>query len=143
MMYAVVFPMFLDGMKKAKKSEAAIQLKKIGDKAKEDWATRSALPPKAAPLTPATPCCTQDFDNRRRCAVQNSDWDTPAWRDLDFAMDEDFLYQYSYTPTKNGFVATAVGDLDCDGTTIEYKLEGRVVNGKLETTLTEPPPNSD
>jgi len=136
---------FNDYMTKTKKSEALIQLDKLGKRAKEVYVETEAFPAQAAPLTPEIECCKQNAGGKRKCAAAAPDWDKPAWRALDFALERDAFFRYSYTPSADGksFVATAVGDLDCDTTAITYELRGEVVNGTPRMTITEPPPNSD
>lgn len=149
---AVAIPMFLDSMKKAKKSEAPVQLKKLQDKAKEEYTTNSNWPLVTGAgisqaLTPTANCCTQDFQGKRRCQVQATDWDVASWRAMDFSMDEPFYFQYSFTTTTGAgavFHATARGDLDCDNTTIDYTVDGTVgTTGKPQFVTTEPAPNTD
>ena len=142
---AVAIPMFMDSMKKAKKSEAMVQLDKIGKKAAEEYTTNATFPSATAALTPATDCCTQGAGQKRKCAVVAGDWDDPEWRALDFSLDKEFFFQYSYTPTNNAtaFNALAVGDLDCDQTKITYSMDGQAVSGTPSTKIYEPQPNAD
>jgi hypothetical protein len=99
----------------------------------------------AASTTPALPCCAQNAGGKRACAPAASDWATPAWRDLQFAMTREFYFQYAYTPGAAGqtFSATATGDLDCDGTMVTYVVNGYVENGQPKLQVIEPPPNAD
>jgi hypothetical protein len=129
-------------VKRAKKSEAMIQLKKIQMKAKEEYAVNGTLPVAKIPLTPATVCCAQNFQSKLKCEPKQSDW-AGDWQKLDFSMDEPFLFQYSYESDGKSFTAKAVGDLDCDTTMITYEARGSVVNGNLQVDIVEPPPNSD
>ena len=142
---AVAIPMFMDSTKTAKKSEALIQLDKIGKRAIIEYNTNATFPPQAAAPTPAANCCTQNSLGKKKCAVVAADWATPEWRALDFSMDKDFYFQYAYTPGGGGssFQATAVGDTDCDGTSVTFTMDGTTVSGTPKTNLTEPPPNSD
>ncbi len=142
---AVAIPMFMDSMKTAKKSEALIQLDKIGKRAVIEYNTNATYPQAAAPTTPAANCCTQNSLGKKKCAVVATDWATPEWRALDFSMDKDFYYQYAYAPAGGGatFQASAIGDTDCDGTSVTFTLDGVTISGTPKTNLTEPPPNSD
>jgi prepilin-type N-terminal cleavage/methylation domain-containing protein len=142
---AVAIPMFMDSMKTAKKSEALIQLDKLSDRAVIEYNTNATYPQAAAMMTPSSSCCTQNALGKKKCAVNPDDWDEPEWRALDFSIDKEFYFQYAYTPGGGGatFVATATGDTDCDGTTVEYRVDGTTNNGTPKTTITEPPPNSD
>src|SRR5262245_27980272 len=140
---AVAIPMFMDSMKKAKKSEAMVQLDKIGKKASEAYVTDAAFPPLAGALTPAATCCAQNASNKRKCAVVPADWAVPSWQALDFSMDKEFFFQYSYAPAANAFQAIGRGDLDCDNTTIDYVMDGLANNGTPSTKITEPNANAD
>src|SRR5689334_8894514 len=90
---AIAIPMFADSMKKAKKSEAMIQLDKLGKKAAENYVTNATFPVNAAVLTPAQACCAQNASNKRKCAVVAADWAVPSWQALDFSMDKEFYFQ--------------------------------------------------
>ena len=140
---AVAIPMFMDSMKKAKKSEAMVQLDKIGKKASEEYVTNAVFPAAAAALTPAVDCCTQNAGNKRKCAVVAGDWAVATWQALDFSMDKEFFFQYSYTPAANTYAAVARGDLDCDTTFITYTLNGSLNNGTPTSAIVEPAPNTD
>ena len=142
---AVAIPMFMDSMKKAKSSEAQVQLNKIGKAAKEGFVTSSAFPQVSKTATPGTGCCG---GTNRHCAVAAGDWAVPEWQALDFEMNEPFLYQYDYAGTGGAgansvFNAHAIGDLDCDTTFVTYTLNGTAAGGSPSLTLTAPPPNTD
>jgi prepilin-type N-terminal cleavage/methylation domain-containing protein len=145
---AVAIPMFLDSMKKAKASEAKVQLNKIGKRAKETFATSSAFPVVTTGVTPAAGCCTMpNGGQNQHCGVAATDWQTASWQALDFEMHEQFLFQYDYTGSGTGaastFAAHATGDIDCDTTFITYTLSGSAPGGNPALTLTDPPPNTD
>jgi type IV pilus assembly protein PilA len=140
---AVAIPMFLDSMKKAKKSEALVQLNKIAGRAKEEFAVNATYPVFTQAATPTATCCTQNFQGKRKCQPVATDWAIAAWQALDFQVDEPFFFQYAYTGAATTFTATASGDLDCDGTAINYLANGVATNGNPQVTYTEPPPNSD
>ena len=62
-----------------------------------------------------------------------------AWDLLDFSVTEDHYFVYSYNgATGADYSATATGDLDCDGTTVDYVINGTAVAGNPSTTLTKP-----
>ena len=141
---AVAIPMFLDSMKKAKSSEAKIQLNKIGKTTKEVFSTQAKFPGITTGVTPAAGCCA---GANQHCAVVATDWQTANWQGLDFEMTEPFLFQYDYTGSGVGsasvFTAHATGDIDCDTTFITYTLAGVATGGNPSLTLTDPPPNTD
>jgi type IV pilus assembly protein PilA len=141
---AVAIPAFMDYMKRAKKSEAALQLNKIGKNNKRTYAETGSFvvgtPPETAPPI-ATGCCGYP-DNH--CSVNILNWEAePEWKALDFQLDEPTLFSYRYVGFAASFNAFADGDLDCDNVGIQYTLTGTAVNGNPAVTLTEPPPNSD
>ena len=135
---AVAVPAFMDYMKRGKVSEAQLQLNKLAKNAKVYYVTNAAFPRGDAPLTPPTSCCTGP---KGHCV--SSDWSAQAWRELDFQIDEPALFQYSYTSDGSTFLATAVGDLDCDGIAITYKLEGSAPSGNPSVKLSVPDPGAD
>jgi len=141
---AVAIPMFLDSMKKAKSSEAKIQLNKIGKTSKEVFSTQAKFPGITTGVTPAAGCCA---GANQHCAVVATDWQTANWQALDFEMTEPFLFQYDYTGSGVGSASTysahATGDIDCDTTFITYTLAGVATGGNPSLTLTDPPPNTD
>ena len=134
-----------DYRSRTRRIEAQLQLNKLGKAARIAYVENDKFPTEAAPLTPASDCCAENFEGKRKCGPSAASWSTPAWRALDFEISEPHLFRYSYTPSADGssFTATAVGDLDCDGVTITYTLRGSTVNGTPKLELTEPPPNSD
>jgi Tfp pilus assembly protein PilE len=140
---AVAIPAFMDYMKRSKRTEANLQLNKLGKNLKRAYIENAMFPIGTAPLTPAQPCCGQP--NNRCRAVPEQYAASPVWRALDFEIDEPTLFQYSYTSSADGqhFTAKAVGDLACNGRIITYVLEGSVVQGNPTITLTEPPLNGD
>ncbi len=140
MMAAVAVPAFMDYMKKSKKSEAVVQLTKLGKSAKLYYATNAAFPVLDAPLTPPIKCCEGP---RGTCGPAGAGWRSQAWTELDFQIDEPTLFQYRAHSTATAFDAEAVGDLDCDGAEVTYKLHVEAGQGAPTVTLTEPPPNSD
>ena len=137
---AVAIPAFMDYMKKSKKTEAALQLNKIGKNNKTYFITNATYVPTAGVATPAGTAC--GGPNGHFATV---DWSALAgWKDLDFQIDEPNLFAYTYTFTNaTTSVATAQGDLDCDTVTITYTLNMTALNGNPAVSLTEPPPNSD
>jgi prepilin-type N-terminal cleavage/methylation domain-containing protein len=135
---AVAIPAFMDYMKKSKKTEASLQLNKIGKNNKTYFITNASFVPTSGAIQPgaAGGACPNKF------ATIN--WATLAgWKDLDFQIDEPNLFSYVYTGGTTTASALAIGDLDCDGTYITYSLTFTAVNGNPAASLSEPPPNSD
>ncbi len=123
---AIAIPAFIQYMNRAKRTEAPLQLNRIGRSAKMFYAENGKLPAFDQPLTPAEPCCTQA---NGKCAPSADDWSAPAWRAIDFSVDENHLFQYSYQSDGDTLEATAVGDPGCNGHDVTYHLHMRVENG--------------
>jgi prepilin-type N-terminal cleavage/methylation domain-containing protein len=139
---AVAIPTFMDMMKKSKRSEAEVNLNAITKGAKAYYVENAGYPSGegAGELVPETECCEAD---NRKCPPDADQWkgdaDAPTvWDNLDFTVDEPSFFQYSYESDDDGFTAKAVGDLDCDGTAIEYTMVGDENNGNPLYTLTKP-----
>jgi prepilin-type N-terminal cleavage/methylation domain-containing protein len=141
---AVAIPAFMDYIKRSKKTEASLQLNKIGKNSKRIYSETSSFFVGTATATPARPgsggCCG-GLNNH--CQITPTTWAAPEWKALDFQIDEPTLFVYDYTGTANAFTANASGDLDCDTTEIKYTLTGSATNGNPAVTLTEPGVNDD
>jgi type IV pilus assembly protein PilA len=137
---AVAIPAFMDYMKKSKKSEASLQLNKIGKNLKVYYSVNGELPRGATPLTPAAACCGQPTGT---CGVGATDWQDPMWQAIDFQIDEPSRFQYRYQSDGKTAVVEAIGDLDCDSNTITYRLDVSAANGSVTATITEPQPDTD
>jgi type IV pilus assembly protein PilA len=142
---AVAIPAFMDYVKRSKKTEASLQLNKIGKNAKRAYSETSSYIVGTAAQLPAKPgaggCC--GGPNNHCTAVPATFAGDTTWKALDFQIDEDSLFYYDYTGSATDFTAKATGDLDCDGTEIIYTLTGASTNGNPSAILTEPAPNSD
>ncbi|MEJ7603178.1 MAG: type II secretion system protein [Kofleriaceae bacterium] len=140
---AVAIPMFMDSMKKAKNSEAKIQLNKISKSAKEAYIKDSSFAVATLTATPASDCCTQNAGGKKKCAVAAADW--TAWQPIDFQMDEPFYFQYTYASASPGtsLTSNAIGNLDCDATSITYAMTGTATSGNVGVTVVEPSANAD
>jgi prepilin-type N-terminal cleavage/methylation domain-containing protein len=144
---AVAIPAFMDYMKRSKKTEATLQLNKIGKNAKRLYVETAqyaigtgAEAPEGKPGGGG--CCGGGGTSPNHCRADPSAW-IGAWKDLDFEIDEQTLFYYDYNGSAPEFSATAIGDLDCDGTEITYTLNGNTANGTPIVTLSEPPASDD
>lgn len=118
------------------RSEAELNLMAINKAADSMFAENSVYPIGTVGPTPGQSCCS--FPGKK-CPVVASDWNgVPAWDALGFEMTHAFYYQYAYTSDGKTYRATAVGDLDCDGTTVTYTLDGEAASGSPTSTLTKP-----
>jgi len=122
--------------------EAAVKMSSLGRSAKLAYEDMQTMPVGKVGPTPAEPCCK---GAGHKCAQSPDAWKDPTWQKLDFSVDEPHRFQYSYESTDGKTaVATAVGDLDCDGKAITYKLELSVgADGMVKTNLIEPKVTDD
>jgi prepilin-type N-terminal cleavage/methylation domain-containing protein len=134
---AVAIPAFMDYMKKSKKTEASLQLNKIGKNSKVYYNTNASFVTANGTTRPTSPV------NCKYTTVDTTWAADSGWSALDFQIDEPNLFSYTYTGGATSATAVAQGDLDCDGTTITYTLNLTAPNGNAAATITEPPPNSD
>src|SRR4051812_45068938 len=134
---AVAIPAFMDYMKKSKKTEASLQLNKIGKNSKVYYVTNAAFVATNGATLPAS------MSSSCKGAVTTAWAADSGWAALDFQIDEPNLFQYTYTGSLTAPKAEAAGDLDCDGTLITYTLNMTAPGGNAQATITEPPPNSD
>jgi len=116
-----------------RQSEAAINLNKIAKSAKTMFIVNATYPTGKAAVLPVGQCgCPA------KCSVTNA-WRTdPVWTELDFEIVEETHYRYTYESDGQTFVATAIGDLDCDGNVATWTMTGTTVNGNPTATLTAP-----
>jgi type IV pilus assembly protein PilA len=148
---AVAIPAFMDYMKRSKKTEAALQLNKIGKNSKRAYIENATYVTGAAKAAPVASkpgvggCCGGSGTSPNHCGANPSAFTSDAvWKALDFEIDEDSLFYYSYDgASATTYTATAVGDLDCDGTEITYKLSGTAANGQPAYSLSEPAASDD
>jgi len=123
-----------------KRSEASLQLMKLGKDLKAAYMQNDSFPKGKAATLPESDrasCCGGPGD---KCKVSSSWASDPIWSLLEFKLDEPSMFRYSYESTDGlTFTATAVGDLDCDGKTITYTLTGMAKDGAPSTNLVEPP----
>jgi Tfp pilus assembly protein PilE len=120
MITVISIPAFMEYMHRSKRTEPELKLRQL-ERAVEQYAVvNNALPRASAPLTPATSCCDAPG---HKCFDLES-WQTPAWKELDFEVQEPHRFQYSYESDGKKFLGRAVGDLDCDGSSISYEITG-------------------
>lgn len=153
---AIAIPAFMKNAKKAKTTEATLNIKKIQEGAisyyhEEHVKAGSAVPiARQFPDTPAVPvapaagaCCPN------KCAPNNALWVDPSWQALKFGLSDAHYYSYSYDATTNGvgttplsgttvttladgttpntfFFAGAYGDLNCNGVFSTFEMFGAI-----------------
>jgi type IV pilus assembly protein PilA len=136
---SVAIPGFLQNARKAKTSEAAVNIRRIYSNSRSyilDTYTKrgtvgsNVIPqfPEPVPLTPAANCCT--FTGKK-CPPSTTDWTDTSWQALTFSVDDPHYYLYAYDSTGSAspgpgsnFTARAHGDLDCDGVFSTFEMFG-------------------
>jgi len=145
---AVAIPAFMKYQKKAKKSEAIEELRRLQTAATVYFCTphvdkeANMLPPHFPPAQTVTPsqgtCCLElggpDKDSDGQCDPNPGIWDTETWNSLLFSVDHPHRFVYAFesngkTGNEAEFTASAYGDLDCDGIRSTFQVIGR---GKVE-----------
>jgi type IV pilus assembly protein PilA len=131
----------------SKTAEAKNSLGFIAKSAAVAYEAPSADDPSVAVsrLCPSSSAVPRVLANVRGMKYQSarSDWnDDPGWKCLRYEMSAPQYYQYQYKSTKDGFDASAVGDLDGDGTPSLFVLSGAVQNDRLRIlpTISESAP---
>ena len=67
---------------------------------------------------------------------KGSSWEPfPAWQSLGFRPDGELYYQYRVRLEKDGFVAEAFGDLDCNGKKSRYWMGPRMKSPAAENEI--------
>lgn len=67
----------------------------------------------------------------------------PAWPQLGFSIGIPNRFSYHYLGGAGSATALAVGDIDCDGIKITYRLELTSPGGVPTATIIDPPPGTD
>ena len=145
---AVAIPAFLEYMKRAKTTEAGLNLNKIGKAAKRVKGEIGSYPIVAGAMLPnASGTCCGDSGgtasvNNKCTPLPNSFLADPGWAQLEFSVDEPSQYSYSYTPGAGvAFTAYAVGDTDCDTVIATFTLAGTTTAaGNAAVSIIPPPP---
>ena len=137
---AVAIPQFLDYMKRSKKGEAELNLNSIEQANVREYAENAGYVATSQVATPTADCCTQNVGGQKKCAVVAAEWGGVAtWDALDFEMTQPFYFQYRYRANSaDEYSAEAEGDLDCDGDSIVFTMDGLATDGVPTSALTRP-----
>ena len=141
----VAVPAFIKYMRRAKTTEAIDQIDKLYKASASYYSAPQVKQgdggkiqcqfPATQGMTPdvtAKKCCggASDADGDDRCDVKTSGlWDTDIWSSLNFSMNDQHYFAYTYTSngstlTAAKFTATANADLDCDGLLSTFERYG-------------------
>jgi hypothetical protein len=129
LMAAVAIPSFTKYQKKAKSTEAVVNVKKIFMGAQAYYEETGAFPPNPAQAG-AVPALGSCCSSGGKCAPNPTLWTDSTWQALKFSMDDPHVYYYEYKTAGTGKDATfsvdAYGDLDCNGVYSTFEMIGSV-----------------
>ena len=148
---AVAIPAFLEYMKRAKTTEASLNLNKIGKAAKRVKGEIGTYPVANGAMLPhASGTCCGDSGgtatvNNKCTPTPNAFAADPGWAQLEFSVDEASQYNYLYTPDGgpgSAFTAYASGDTDCDSGMATFTMVGTTTTaGNAAVSIIPPLPH--
>lgn len=108
---AIAIPAFINYVKRSKAAEAQLQLRMLSQAAQDACHRTGAFPPAGPqPLTVGPEKHVGDFAN------------DPGFAAIGFLPAEPLYYRYQVTPTADGAMLVAEGDLDGDGVFSRFEL---------------------
>ena len=126
-MAAIAIPAFMKYTRRAKTSEATMNIRKMFDSSvsyfEREHASRLGVIhprqfPDSAALSPGEHFCGADSIGDK-WVPKKTYWVDPTWQALNFALSDPHYYSYQYvsrgTNTASMFTTRAVGDLNCNG----------------------------
>jgi hypothetical protein len=118
--------------------EADELLEYLADRVEASITATGHVPSVAAGPTPLPTCC----ELGGTCEPDPATWATPGWQGLQFSIDGEYRYTYSYVPDPGGrsAIVRAVGDLDCNGTASLFEVEVRIDGAGVSKTWTRKQP---
>jgi type IV pilus assembly protein PilA len=136
---AIAVPAFIRNARKAKTSEAVVNIRKIygasrsyiiEDHFEQGGGVLTPQFPGAEVPTPVGSCCLAP-NVGGKCSPVAGTWGSPTWTVLQFSLDDPHYFRYEYDSTgavsagaTSRFTVRALGDLDCDGTTSTFEMFG-------------------
>ncbi len=132
---AVAAPTFIRDLHASRTSEAIDGIHRIAARsvALSEGREIAASFPQPAPLTPA------EIPRGRPVTDPPGTWDHPTWKELEFSFSNAHYYAFQYNvstePTRIWFQAIAQGDLNGDGVTSTFIVEGERRPGQNAVVL--------
>ena len=124
-----------DYIAKSKSTEAQQFIKKLYDGARAYYLDQSVAQGSLTPVpkqfpgpsigpTPAAGACCKG--EGKKCEPAAKNWEAPQWVALQFSVDDPHYFSYKYEVSADGktITASAIGDLDCDGTYSTFSISG-------------------
>jgi type IV pilus assembly protein PilA len=149
---AIAIPAYMEYTRKAKTSEAALNLNKIGKNEKTKFQTESTFTTlNSAGVIPTRPktsgCCGGNGGTPgqlpNKCMPDPKAFkNDAAFSDVEFTLAEPSEYVYSFTGGSQSATAYAIGDLDCDKVESTWRLELKAFDNGANATLIPPPKGS-
>jgi type II secretion system protein G len=136
---AIAIPMFMAEARKAKTTEAVVNLQKLARNATTYFAENGTFPQGTAAVQPGPDGDACKQSDKLHATLGN--WSTdPIWRELEYniAGKTKFSYHFESTSAKSA-KAWAIADLGCtsDFVTVVLYLEGRK-GGGVESSIVDP-----
>jgi hypothetical protein len=135
LVFVLVMASFTKYVDKAKRGVAQLELRSLERQIKTYHIERGELPPSSTLDLPGPDGAACNEPNRRFPSVPESRWaEDPAWKAIDFQSFGSGHYTFHWVKTSaTSGTATAVGDIDCDGTMETATAELTVTAGNLST----------
>jgi prepilin-type N-terminal cleavage/methylation domain-containing protein len=127
---AVAIPAFTRYVKRSKTSEATGNIAKIYQGELTYYQGATERTPSAEFITAAANPAAAP--TQTKYAVNTPAWNATGWREVGFSLDSGHYYQYAATGGNAGFTASAVGNLDGDGTNSTFSRQGTIVAGEVQ-----------
>ena len=140
---AVAIPAYMSNVRKAKTSEALLQLNRLGKHAKTYHIAMTGYPQGIAAPLPGTDggACSAPGG---KFPVDGGWLTDPTWLAFGFQVEDANLFTYHYQSIdRTNATGSAVGDLDCDGVLITYQLNLGTSDGIPNALIIPPADNSD
>ncbi|MBN2673533.1 MAG: prepilin-type N-terminal cleavage/methylation domain-containing protein [Deltaproteobacteria bacterium] len=140
---AVAIPAFINYMKRAKTSEATVNVDRMYEGAvayyeKKHVATGVSTVSTTRCLPDDATYPTDDPGSSEYIATPAEWYAVPTWEALDFAMSDNHFYQYTFDASVNAcgltaatFDCTAIGDQDGDTSTSLFQRQAEITGGEI------------